>query len=804
MNKRNFLFFAVLIFSLNFSSAYACSLTNLTSCTFSDLKEFVVNIFSSQDKISSCADIYMPVCSKGGKTYNNICLLKEQKDEINYFGRCLEYPYDLSANNCVKEKFEWDGYKCTKKKEESVRYENKELGISLLLPPSSEINDDYIELPKERNNTNLIYKKLEINTGSYCSDISLYTKVINTKEVEISGNIFKITEGENSLDYGNEVLADIFYVNYVLEKDDSCTGFLFSIYSSKPDSFTSYDKNIETSSFENIIKSLSFIEKAQNKKSPCDDYGDLNSDNVINDIDLNYFDFGSVENNIQKKGDLDGNNIVDYKDQNILQSFLNDGMELFPVCSLEKSLNKGFVPKIFFDDNFDIKQDKQKSEANVRINFDLKAQNGDVFIPFDGIHLKILNEDKIKISDLTWNTGAQIRDDGYIFLENGKTTWVSMEFKLIAKEKPIYTKAIIDKIDYLNEKGELKTISTSIETSKFYLNYDSEKGNLICGNYGDINNDGFIKEDDISYIVTNKELDDEQKLRADVTGNGEVNLIDAIEIQKYILKEEIFTVCKKTFAPRIYDSVLANVENNSDKTKHVFLTFYLDSDKGDALVPTKISLNQDDDFSGIYMEMEKDGTVAVKNLKLFSSAEPIQSSFLRIKKDVPNWIKLEFDIEAIDDTALVNLKINKIAYLENDEMNYVYPSGIQTGDIFLNYEKKQFALPCEELGDLDLDGFITYSDYEYLKSNLNILLKNPEQFIYADLNKDGLLDDLDLREMDDFLNEKIDRFSGCLKNVCGANIEPVYTKDGFIYANECYLNNTTKQVKCYIKKDCGL
>jgi len=804
MNKRKFLLFAILIL-LNFNiSVHACSLTNLTSCSFSDLKEFIINIFSSRNEISSCTDVDMPVCSKSNKTYKNICLLKEQKEEFNYFGTCLEYPYDLSANNCVKEKFEWDGYKCIKKSEEQVQYDNKELGLSLVLPPNSKIKNSYIELPKERNNTNLIYKKLEIKTGNYCSDVSFYIKVKEKKEIQINENTFKVIKGENNLDYGNNVSANVSYVDYILGEGDSCIGFLFSMYSAEDDSFTKYDENIETANFENIIKNLSFIDKKQERQSPCSNYGDLNGDGVISDLDLDFFIFGSIENNDQKKGDLDQNNIIDYKDQNILQNFLNNNIEFFPACSFEEEIKKGFVPKVFFDNSFDVKQDKQKSEANIRINFDITAKNGDVFIPFNGMHFRILNEDKIKIDDYTWNTGAEIKEDGFIFLENGKTTWVSMEFKLMAKEKPTYTQITIDKIDYIDKKGELKNVSTSIETNKFYLNYVSEKGNLVCGNYGDINKDGYIKADDISYIVTNKELDDEQKLRADVTGNGEVNLIDAIEIQKYILKGEPFTVCSKTFSPKIYDSVLVNVQSNSDKTKHVFLTFYLDSDNGDALIPAKISLNQDDDSSGIYIETERDGNVAVKNLKLFSSAEPTQSKFLKIKKGVPNWVKLEFDIEAINDTALINFKINKIAYLENNEINYVYPSGVKTGDIFLNYEKKQFALPCGELGDLDLNNVITYSDYNYLKNNLNILLRKPDQFIYADLNKDGILDDLDLKELDDFLNERISTFSGCSKNVCNSNIEPVYTKDDFIYANECYLNNTKKQVNCYINKDCGL
>lgn len=784
-NKRKFLVFTILVLlNLNIN-VHACSLTNLTACSFSDLKEFIVNIFSSREKVSSCIDVDMPVCSKNNKTYKNICLLKEQKEEFNYFGSCLEYPYNLSANDCVKEKFYWDGYKCRKGTEESMQYINEELGFSLALPSNSVIKDDYIELPKERNKTNLILKKLEIKTGNYCSDISFYTK--NKEEKDFQE--FKVTKGKNSLDYGDGVIANVSYVNYVLNNDDSCIGFLFSLYSAEDSSLKKYDENIETANFENIIKSFSLIEKNQEKQSPCGNYGDLNNDGVVSSKDLDYFEFGSVENNDQKRGDLDNNGVVDYKDKNILQSFLNGSIESFPVCSFENEIKKGFVPKVLFDN----------TSTGTRINFDIMADKGDVFIPFDGIHFKILNEDKVRIDDYTWNTGAEIRDDGFVFLEKGKTTWFSIELNLSAKEKTVSTRITIDKIDYLNEKGETKSVSTSFSTSKFNV---TNKGNLVCGKYGDINDDGYITQEDILFIVENKELNDKQKIRADVTGNGEVNLIDAIEIQKYISKGDPFPICSKTFAPKIYDSVLVNVQNNSDKSKHVFLTFYLDSDNGDALIPAKVSLNQDDGSSGIYLKTERDGNVIVKNLKLFSSTEPTKSNFLKIKKGVPSWIKLEFDIEAIDDTALINFEINKIAYLENDEVNYIYPSGIKTGDIFLNYEKKQRVSPCEGLGDLDLDGFITYSDYDYLKNNLNILLRKPEQFVSADLNKDGVLDSLDLKELEDFLNEKTNTFSGCSKNVCSLKIEPVYTKNDLVYANECYLKDI--KINCYINKDCGL
>lgn len=798
-NKKIVLTFLTLAFAFNLTSVQACSLTDLSSCSFSDLKTFVLSLFSNS-KTSSCSNEYLPVCAKSGKTYNNICLLEEQKESLNYLGSCLDYPYNLSADECVKSKFEWSGYGCIKDKK-GLTY-NHELGFSLTLPENSKIEESYIELPKERNRTNLILNKLEIVSQDVCSDLSIYTKVKNTSELVVNGNNFQVVEGEDSREYGN-LKVEVNYVNYMLKQEGSCTSFLFSSFFEKESSFQKYDKGIEFSKFEQIMRSFAFGKKIE-REIPCENYGDLNQDGLINNEDLELLNFGIVENDLQKQGDLNKDNLVDLTDKNILENFIKGSLKTFPVCSLIEATNSGFSPKIIFNNNVILTQDEKKTEAKIRINFDLVAEKGSVFIPADlkkGIQVKILNEENLNVKDITWNTGAQIKEGGYLFLEKGKTTWFSLELVLNAKEKSVYSKVLIEKINYLNEEGVLKDIFTNIETARFYLNYNNN-GNLICGDYGDINNDGFITEEDISYIVDNKELDEEQFLRADVTANGEVNFIDAIEIKRYLLEEKPFLVCSKAFTPNIYESALVSVQNNEDRSKHVYLTFYLDSSKGDAFIPAKVSFNQDDSFSGIYFELERDGSVLVKNLKVWSSAEPTGLGLLKIKKDVPTWVRVEFDIEAINDTALVNFKLNKVAYLDGDERRYVYLDGIKTGDIFLNFKEEKVASPCDKKGDLNQDGFVSYEDYDYLKNNLNLLITDSQKFVYADLNQDGTINDLDLKELENFLSKKTTTFLGCSLKACNPNLELVYTKDGFIYANECYLKE--KEVKCYLNKDCGL
>ena len=93
------------------------------------------------------------------------------------------------------------------------------------------------------------------------------------------------------------------------------------------------------------------------------------------------------------------------------------------------------------------------------------------------------------IEDLTWSTGAEIKEEGYIFIEKGKTTWVSVEIDLKAKKNPSYAKVSLDEINYLNEKGEVEKLEIKIGTNDIYLNYIKEEGNLICENFGDVNGD---------------------------------------------------------------------------------------------------------------------------------------------------------------------------------------------------------------------------------------------------------------------------------------------------------------------------
>lgn len=69
-----------------------------------------------------------------------------------------------------------------------------------------------------------------------------------------------------------------------------------------------------------------------------------------------------------------------------------------------------------------------------------------------------------------------------------------------------------------------------------------------CGNYGDVNGDGYVTEDDAQlireYLAGNTELTAEQLIRADVSNDGVVSLKDATLISQYVEGiRDTFPVC---------------------------------------------------------------------------------------------------------------------------------------------------------------------------------------------------------------------------------------------------------------------
>lgn len=793
-----FLSIACLFFAIQ--TASACSLTDLTSCSFSELGQILQQLMGSSEseQEDSCPSIYLPVCGISGAGYDNICKLNNSDDELAYYGSCLEGIAALSANDCVKQKLEWNGFKCASKNPESYTYFDGDAGIQFSYPEGSSVREDFIELPKAQKNTNLLAKRLAVSTQETCDSIALYTKVKSDKTEIIEGNAFRVVEGSDSLNWGEEISVNINYKDYILQKDENtCVSFLFSLISVEDENFNEYSPLLEEQLFDETVSSVVFSGNASREIS-CGDLGDFNDDGYLDEEDLSLMEFGTVESNISKKGDLDGSGIVDEEDVSLFNNYLNGNISTFPACSAqEDKIISGSIPGVIWDGTSRINYNENKTQAEVSFDLKIAADTGNVLLALQDPEFSIANKDGV-IYDVVWSTSAPI-EDGYAFIEQGDYEWIYATAYLEAKNSPLYTKFVIDGIDYFNEQGEIETLLFSAYSDNIYLNYIETENNLACGSWGDVDGNGQINDEDVLLILGDGELDAAQTERADVTGNGVVNLSDALEIRQYLSDGTSFPVCTKMFTPKIYGNKVLSVEDNGDGTKHISLTFYLDSEKSDTYLPLMVSFNQDDENAGIYFAVEKDGSVAVENLQLFSGADPGEN-MLRIKEGTLQWIRIEFDIRAVMDTALVKFNIDKIIYLDEDgERQEIFPEGLGTSDIFLNYTQGRVDSPCENLGDLDGDGSVSISDYNFLKKNLNLIFTYPDKFLNGDVNRDGKISDEDLEEIDNLLNGRSNTFSGCLKVICSDIIDPVYTNTGEVYSNKCF----TKQddIKCYLDQE---
>lgn len=71
-----------------------------------------------------------------------------------------------------------------------------------------------------------------------------------------------------------------------------------------------------------------------------------------------------------------------------------------------------------------------------------------------------------------------------------------------------------------------------------------------CGNYGDLNNDGYVTQADADligeYLVGVRTLTEEQLRRADVYGDGQISVNNARTVARYALGyEDTFPVCAR-------------------------------------------------------------------------------------------------------------------------------------------------------------------------------------------------------------------------------------------------------------------
>jgi len=103
--------------------------------------------------------------------------------------------------------------------------------------------------------------------------------------------------------------------------------------------------------------------------------------------------------------------------------------------------------------------------------------------------------------------------------------------------------------------------------------------NLVCGALGDVNGDGYIETSDAqmiqNYSIGKAVLSSDQKTRADVNRDGDIDFDDTVEITKYLNKESSsFSGCTKGSGEVSISLIDATNQTIESGTKDVLLAKY--------------------------------------------------------------------------------------------------------------------------------------------------------------------------------------------------------------------------------------
>ncbi len=141
----------------------------------------------------------------------------------------------------------------------------------------------------------------------------------------------------------------------------------------------------------------------------------------------------------------------------------------------------------------------------------------------------------------------------------------------------------------------------------------------ICKDYGDVDLNGTVNATDtnlmLRYIVGSATFSSEQKKRADVNGDGKINVVDSILIQQYISKRiTAFPVCNK---PTSTPTLIPSSSSSSIKTTNVCTVCTADINKDGvvnltdwkAITPVCYGRSTTTTPSCINADIDKSGTV---------------------------------------------------------------------------------------------------------------------------------------------------------------------------------------------------
>lgn len=278
-----------------------------------------------------------------------------------------------------------------------------------------------------------------------------------------------------------------------------------------------------------------------------------------------------------------------------------------------------------------------------------------------------------------------------------------------------------------------------------------------CENYGDLNGDGFIAQDDLDilldYIYQNGEITKEQLNNADINKDEKVDLFDSIYLKKY-LDEKIteFPACFANFSIILPDKkdVLENTENYEIKwtmplgVEAYLVDFYLINKKGEKLIDE----------------------IYVPPFARYDDNNVIENGYnWKVNESQRSDYRIKLEVRDLNDNVIISKETKETFRIKS----------------IIGYKKLS---PCENYGDLNFNGYIDSIDSLIIRNYFNrIGSLSDEQRAIVDLNNNQRVDYGDANVIDFYLEGRISSFLVCASdeiNKLDLSVKNVYIENSKI------------------------
>ncbi|MDP2820817.1 MAG: dockerin type I repeat-containing protein [bacterium] len=256
-----------------------------------------------------------------------------------------------------------------------------------------------------------------------------------------------------------------------------------------------------------------------------------------------------------------------------------------------------------------------------------------------------------------------------------------------------------------------------------------------CGNYGDLNNDKFLTQEDadilLNYIYLGGSLTNEQTINGDINNDGKIDLFDSIYLKKFLDgKVSKFPVCFGDFSVVLPEEKETLINGSSYTIKWTipkgvesYLIDFSIKDSKKEYPVDKIYVNP-------FSEYDENGVIVI-------------GYNWQIKEKIGTDYKIKLDVKNFDDEVLLTAESKKSFKIENISSDKKFP-------------------PCGNYGDLTYNGYIDFLDAALIRNYVKkIGYLSQKQKGISDLNNNGRIDAGDANVIDFYLQGKISSFLTC-------------------------------------------